>query len=179
MSERKQRCARPRRALGMAGAVLLVCAGACASKKPPPAQVVKPPPPRPDQKLAWMPLDPLDAPAVAPAVNERMSRVKLPGMTTGTKAAVSMEVAQLAIECIQPTPACYRAVGHSLGADRLLWAEIDPSAPEDKIRITVVLFDVESGTASRKVGTFDGVPAARAGVAELVDHAADGGSRRP
>jgi hypothetical protein len=178
MSERIQRCARSYRALRVAGPVLLLCVGACASTKPPPARVAKQAP-RPDQKLAWMPLDLLDAPAVAPAVNERMSHVKLPGMTAGVKAAVSMEVAQLAIECIQPTPTCYRAVGHSLGADRLMWAEIDPSAPEDKIRIIVVLFDVEAGTATRKVGTFDGVPAARAGVAELVDHAADGGSRTP
>jgi hypothetical protein len=177
MSDWTERCTRPR-AARMAGVILLLCLGACASKKPPPARVAKPPP-RPDQKLAWMPLELLDAPAVAPAINERLSRAKLPGMTAGVKAAVSMEVAQLAIECIQPTPTCYRAVGHSLGADRLLWAEIDPSAPEDKIRITVVLFDVEAGTATRKVGTFDGVPAARAGVAELVDHAADGGSRTP
>jgi len=83
-------------------------------------------------------------------------------------------VAQLAIECIEPTPACYRAVGHSLGADRLMWAEIDPG---DKIRVTVMFFDVSAGTTSKKVGTFDGVQAARAGIAELVAFAADQRSR--
>jgi len=170
-----ERCARSGRGLHLAGSLLLLCVGACASKTPPPARVVKAPPP--PEKLAWMPLDPLDAPTVAQAVNDQLSRVQIAGTKDRVKSAVSMEVAQLAIECIQPTAVCYRAVGHSLGADRLMWAEIDPAAPQDKIRITVVLFDVKSGTASRRVGTFYGVKAARAGVAELIDHAADGGSR--
>src|SRR5580765_252141 len=163
MSDWMERCARSGRGLRLAGSLLLFCLGACASNKPPPARAVKAPPP-PPEKLAWMPLDPLDAPSVAQAVNDQMSRVQIAGTKDRVKAAVSMEVAQLAIECIQPTAVCYRAVGHSLGADRLMWAEIDPAAPQDKIRITVVLFDVKSGTASRRVGTFDGVKAASAGV---------------
>jgi hypothetical protein len=171
-----ERRARSGRAFRLAGSIVLLGAGACAGKAPP-AKVVKAP--APEAKLAWMPLDPLDGPAVAKAVNDQMSRVKLAGTKAPVKAAVSMEVAQLAIECIQPTPACYRAVGHSLGADRLIWAEVDPGASEDKIRITVVLFDVQAGTASRRVGTFAGVDAARAGVAGLVDHAAQTGSRTP
>jgi hypothetical protein len=40
-----------------------------------------------------------------------------------------------------------------------------------------VVFDVGAGTASRRVATFEGVEAAQAGVAELVDHAGDSGSR--
>jgi hypothetical protein len=158
------------------GPLLLGCVAiACASsEKRAPAIVVKAPPPA---KLAWMPLDPFDAPVVARAVNDEMSRVKLPGTAPGFKAAVSMEVAQLAIECIAPTPACYRAVGHSLGADRLIWAQIDPE--DEKIRVTVVLFDVGAGTETRKVGTFEGVQAARAGVADLVGHAAGPGRATP
>ena len=62
-----------------------------------------------------MPLDPFDAPVVARAVNDEMSRIKLAGASAGVKAAVSMEVAQLAIECIEPTPACYRAVATFAG----------------------------------------------------------------
>jgi hypothetical protein len=87
-----------------------------------------------------------------------------------------MEVAQLAIECIQATPACYAAVARSLNADRLMWAQV--AAADQKIRVTVLLFDVGAGTTSKRTGTFDGVQAARAGVAELVGHAA-GGERRP
>jgi hypothetical protein len=150
----------------------IACAG---SEKPAPVTVAKPAPP--PAKLAWMPLDPFDAPVVARAVNDEMSRVALANTKPGVKAAVSMEVAQLAIECIEPTPACYRAVGRSLGADRLMWAQIDPA--EEKIRVTVVLFDVGAGTETRKVETFDGVQAARAGVSQLVAHAAAPGSPTP
>src|SRR5262249_28420489 len=124
MSDWMERCARPGRGLRVAGPLLLLSFGACASKTPPPAHAVKPPPP--PEKVAWMPLDPLDAPSVAQAVNDKMSHVQIAGTKEHVKAAVSMEVAQLAIECIQPTAVCYRAVGHSLGADRLMWAEIDP-----------------------------------------------------
>ena len=152
----------------------LCCVGlACASEPKPAPVVAKKPPAPPPAKLAWMPLDALDAPVVARAVNDQLGRVKLPGTNAGVRAAVSMEVAQLAIECIDATPACYRAVAHSLGADRLLWAEVEPA--EQKIRVTVVLFDVGPGTETRKVGTFDGVEAARDGVAALVEHTATPG----
>jgi|GEM_PF-1322393 len=158
------------------GPLLLSCAIGCASsEKPAPATVAKVVPPF--AKLAWMPLDPFAAPTVARAVNEEMSRVTLAGSGAGVKAAVSMEVAQLAIECIEPTAACYRAVGQSLDADRLLWAQIDPA--QEKIRVTVVLFDVGAGTETRKVGTFEGVQAARAGVSDLVAHAVGRGSPAP
>jgi len=178
MTARKERCARASR-VRLAGALLLVCLGACASSEPPPVETVRKPDP-PPQRLAWMPLDPLDAPGVAQVVNERMSKIKPAGTSATVKAAVSMEVAQLAIECIQPTPACYTAVGRSLNADRLMWAEVEPGADDDKLRLTVVLFDVQAGTAPKRVrGTFADVQAARAGAADLVDRAAAGGSRSP
>jgi len=174
MSETLDRPARAGRRLRMGGPLRLfcvVCAAACASAPPPP-----PEPPKvaaAPQRLGWMPLDSFDAPVVAEAINERTSRVKPAWAAESVKAAVSMEVAQLAIECIQPTADCYGAVAKSLKADRLLWAEVDPVAADEKIRITVVMFDVRAGTASRRVGTFNGVPAARAGVGDLVDGATD------
>jgi hypothetical protein len=154
--------------------LVLLCLGACASKAPP-VQSVKKPEPAP-ARMAWMPLDVFDLPAVASAVNDNMSRARPPGTGASTKAAVSMEVAQLAIECIQPTPACYTAVSRSLGADRLMWAELDPSESDEKIKITVVLFDARAGTASRRAGTYDGEQAAQAGAADLIAHAVDSGS---
>jgi len=168
----------PSRIVRRFGVLALCCVGlACASEpKPAPVVATKPPPP-PPAKLAWMPLDALDAPVVARAVNDQLGRVKLPGTNAGVRAAVSMEVAQLAIECIEATPSCYRAVAHSLGADRLLWAEIEPA--DEKIRVTVVLFDVGPGTETRKVGTFAGVEAARDGVAALVEHTATPGRKTP
>jgi hypothetical protein len=152
--------------------VPLVALGACAgSEKPPAASARKPDPP--SQRLAWMPLDPLDGPAIAKAVNDRMSSIKPAGTSASVKAAVSMEVAQLAIECIQPTPACYGAVGRSLGADRLMWAELEPSGDDEKVRLTVLVFDVQAGTAPRRVAeTFAGMQAAQTGAAGLVERAA-------
>jgi hypothetical protein len=158
--------------------LLLLGLGACASSGPPPVKAVKKPE-LPPARLAWMPLDPFDMPAVAKAVNENLSRARPAGTIGSAKAAVSMEVAQLAIECIQPTPACYTAVGRSLNADRLMWAELDPLASDEKIKITVVVFDVRAGTASRRAGTYDGVEAARAGAADLVAHASGAGSAAP
>jgi len=179
MTARKERCARAT-GVRLAGALLLVCLGACASSEPPPVAVVRKADPPPPQRLAWMPLDPLAAPGVAQVVNERMSKIKPTGTSATVKAAVSMEVAQLAIECIQPTPACYAAVGRSLNADRLMWAEVEPDADDDKLRLTVVMFDVQAGTAPKRVGgTFADVQAARAGAADLVDRAADGASKSP
>jgi len=160
----------------LAASILLLGLGACASTPaPPPVTAPKPEPP-PPQRLAWMPLDAFDGP-IAQAVNDQMSRAKPPGTSASVKAAISMEVAQLAIECIQPTPACYAAVGRSMNADRLMWAELDGAAADEKIRITVVMFDVQAGKSSRRVGTFAGVQAARAGVAELVESASDPGSQ--
>src|SRR5437764_9696194 len=82
------------------GPMLLSCVAisCAASEKPVPVTAAKAAPP-PTAKLSWMPLDPFDAPVVARAINDEMSRVKLAGTSPGVRAAVSMEVAQLAIEC--------------------------------------------------------------------------------
>jgi hypothetical protein len=154
----------------LAGSILLLCVGACASKPPPPVETARKPPP-PARRLAWMPLDAFEGP-VAVAINDQMGQAKPPGTSTSVKAAVSMEVAQLAIECIKPTPECYVAVGRSLNADRLMWAELEPSSADDKIVVTIVMFDVEAGKSSRRAGTFADAQAARAGVADLVQRAA-------
>ena len=174
-----ERRARPGR-VRLAGSILLPClllAGACASKPPPP------PPetarrPAPPARLAWMPLDAFDGP-VALAINEQMSKLRPPGTSASVKAAVSMEVAQLAIECIQPTSACYAAVGRSLNADQLLWAELEPPSADDKVVVTIVMFDVQAGKSSRRAGTFADAQAARAGVAELVQRAAQPAGSQP
>jgi hypothetical protein len=177
MKHRMGRWARP--SLGrLSGSILLLAlsAGACASSPQRPAETARKPEPAAARRLAWMPLDGLDAPAIAQAVNERMSAVRPTGTSTSVKAAVSMEVAQLAIECIKPTTECYAAVGRSLNADRLLWAELQPSSDDDKIVVTIVMFDVEAGKSSRRAGTFADAQAARAGVADLVQHVTDPGS---
>jgi hypothetical protein len=159
----------------LAASILLLGLGACASSPAPPAETASKPEP-PPRRLAWMPLDAFEGP-VAETVNDQMSHAKPPGTRASVKAAVSMEVAQLAIECIKPTPACYAAVGRSMNVDRLMWAEVEGAGSDEKIQITVVMFDVQAGKSSRRVGTFADLQAARAGVAELVERAADPGSQ--
>ena len=125
--------------------------------------------------MAVMPADSLLFADIASALDEQLGHARVVGGRM-IRAKVSMEVAQLAIECIQATPDCYAAVARSLNADRLMWAQIVPA--EQKIRVTVLLFDAGAGTTAKRTRTYDGAQAARAGVAELVEHAA-GGSRTP
>jgi hypothetical protein len=132
-------------------------------------------------RVAWLPLEPLVAPDVAKTVNDRLGRLAVPGTTRSYRAPVSMEVAQLALECIEPTAQCYAAVGRSVGADRLLWAELGPApSSEESLRVAVVLFDVRGSAVVKRVEqTYDGLDAVRAGVATLVDHALEAPGAKP
>jgi hypothetical protein len=156
-----------RERLGVLSAVLLLALG-CAGRSPSVRNAPKAVPPA---RLAWLPAESIAGRELAQAVNERLGRVSLPGAAAGVKAAVSMEVAQLAIECTEPTPSCYTAVGRSLGADEILWAELGvPGDSSHEVRVALLLYDVRGGAAPKRVErTFDGVEAARAGVSALVD----------
>jgi hypothetical protein len=164
--------ARRRCLSGLAAATLL--AGACATTGAPTS--VRAPPPRkaaaPSLRLAWMPLEPRVSPDVAAAVNERLARVVVGGVTDTFQAPVSMEMAQLAIECIERTPACYGAVGRSVGADRLLWAELAHARGAGTVTLRVSLFDVGGGTVVKEARrSFPSTKAASAGAAAVFDGA--------
>jgi hypothetical protein len=156
-------------------------ASACATAKPPaPKVVVAPPPPKPApvaRKLAWMPLETRASPEIANVVNERFAHASVAGVTETFQASVSMEMAQLAIECIEHTPKCYAAVGRHVGADELLWAELSRSAKRDAgVTLRVSRLDVaSSAVVKQEARTFPTVKAARAGVPELVDSAVGAG----
>ena len=167
--------------LSLAGAASL-CSGACASRQAPtPATPRAAAPAAPPKKLAWLPVDMLDAPDVARTINDHLGRVKIAGAGDSVKAAVSLETAQLAIECTEQTPTCYRAVGKSLGVDKMLWGELRRGpTPKKSISVTLALFDVRAGTPPKRVEkTFDDPQAANAGVAALVEHAFAPGSDTP
>jgi hypothetical protein len=159
--------AKRKRAWALVGTV--ACGLACASHPPPPPHTAEKA--APPARLAWLPAESVAGRKLAEAINAGLGQVSLPGTGTAVKAAVSMEVAQLAIECTEPTPACYTAVGRSLGADEMLWVELGAggrSSPE--VHVALLLYDVRAGTAPRRVErTFDGVEAAGAGLAALVD----------
>jgi hypothetical protein len=151
----------------LAGALLLALG--CASRSPPPVRTAqKAPPPA---RLTWLPAESTAGRGLAKAVNDQLGQVSLPGAGASVKSAVSMEVAQLAIECTEPTPSCYAAVGRSLGADEMLWAELGGGGGSSRaIRVALLLYDVRAGVAPRRVErTFDNVDAARSGVAALAE----------
>jgi hypothetical protein len=157
--------------------VAAVLAPACATTQPPKAASALPPPPAtapPSVKLAWLPLETRISPDLASAVNTRLGHVELEGVTRSFQAPVSMEMAQLAIECIERTPACYGAVGRSVGADRLLWADLEPGAKGSgrTVMLRVSLFDVGGQVMLQAVSRpFASTEAAREGVAGIMDGA--------
>jgi hypothetical protein len=121
-------------------------------------------------RLAWLPFEPGAGRDLARAANERLAHVVVDAATETTQAPVSMEMAQLAIECIEHTPACWSAVGHSLGADLLLWAELERSARGPGVTLRVALFDVGAGALVKNATRpFPNAKAARAGVVSLID----------
>jgi hypothetical protein len=171
-------------ALGYAG-LLATLAIACATAKPAPV-VHAPPPPKiapPPVKLAWMPLEATVSAEVASAVNQRLAALAVAGVTEKVQAPVSMEMAQLALECIDRTPACYGKVGRSVGADRLAWAELVRASKRDaSVTLRVSLFDVGGGSVVQQgARTFPNAKAAREGAAALFDgtFGGDRASARP
>jgi hypothetical protein len=152
---------------------LATLAIACATAKSP---AIVPPPPvpaaaPPSQRLAWMPFERRAAPEVASVVNQRLARVIPDGVTESYQAPVSMEMAQLALECIERTPKCYGAVGRSVGADKLLWAELVHGTRRDpRVTLRVSLCDVGSGAILQQAArTFSSEKAAHDGAVALID----------
>jgi hypothetical protein len=155
--------------LNLARLALLTLAVGCAStgaQAPRAPQSAANPPPR--VRMAWLPCDSRAQRDLVVAVNGQFEQAKVAGVTASFQAPVSMEMAQLAIECIEKTPHCYTAVGRSIGADRLLWADLERSA-QGAQTLRVSLFDVERGAIVRAAeGRYASTKAAVADVAALV-----------
>src|SRR5262245_15648836 len=129
------------RAAGLAVLACLACLAGCAhgAGKTGPATPVRAP------RLAWLPVEPLVAPAVAAALSERLAHANVAGQVPSLKGPVSMEVAQLALECIEARVECYTAVGRSIGAERMVWAELAAGPPPTgSVKVTLTHFDVRT-----------------------------------
>ncbi|HTA18608.1 MAG TPA: hypothetical protein VK989_04915 [Polyangia bacterium] len=155
------------------GAFAAIAAG-CATTEP--QTIVPLPPPATTNaaaqatRLAWLPFEPGAGRDLTRATNERLAHVVVDAATETTQAPVSMETAQLAIECIEHTPACWSAVGHSLGADLLLWAELERPTRGASVTLRVALFDVGAGALVKNATRpFPNAKAARAGAVSLID----------
>ena len=116
----------------------------------PPAPVVSPPPPapvRPAVQLAVIPAESNAFPRAARAVSASLAGARIGGIDETQVSKVSLEVVQLAIECVDPTDACYQAIGRSMAANQLLFARIDPGARKRQLKVTVTLYDVDARAA--------------------------------
>jgi hypothetical protein len=144
----------------------------CATKAPPKAVAVH----RESSsgaavKLAVMPADSLLFSDIATALDEQLGHARVAGASTAIRAKVSMEVAQLALECVSATDECYAQVGRYLQVDRLLWGQIARDVTSSGVKVTVVLLDVGRGAqVARAEEVFPKNDAAIGGL-RLVDRA--------
>src|SRR5262245_1905708 len=108
------------------GVALALAAGCAHSSKgdPTPTSKVESGPPVKRIKLAVLPVDGEASVKVATALNALLHDVQAPGVDDYFLSKVTLEVVQLAVECVRPTSECYSAVGKSLAAQRLLLGHV-------------------------------------------------------
>ena len=114
-----------------------------------------------------LPAESYKFPKTAKAVTSSLTNAKVAGIDDRQVSQVSLEVVQLSIECVEPTVVCYEAVGKSLAANRLLFAQIQP-ASKKSVKVTVTLFDVDTREPHTAQKTFANEQAASSGIDELV-----------
>lgn len=106
-------------------------------------------------------------PNAAKAITSSLTNAKLAGIDDRHVSKVSLEVVQLSIECVEPTVVCYEAVGKSLAANRLLFAEIE-KASKKSVKVTITLFDVDTRYPHKAQKTFASEKDASSGIDALV-----------
>jgi hypothetical protein len=102
--------------------------------------------------LAVLPAESNDFPNAAKAITDALAHAHISGVDRTQVSKVSLEVVQLSIECVEPSPACYQLVARSLSADRILFAQIAPVPKSKELKVTVSLFamtDLFPHTAER------------------------------
>ena len=138
------------------------------------AQPAAPVSPAKKIKLAVLPAESDAFPKIAQATTESLGQAHVQGVDETEISKVSLEVVQLSIECVQTTPQCYEAVGKSLAADRLLFAQI-AAVSKRQLEVTVTLFDVDGGAAiATAQKLFASENEATIGIAALVGEATSG-----
>jgi hypothetical protein len=100
-------------------------------------------------RIAVLPIENRAYGRLASALNGLLQKVKVPGVDEQQFGKVTLEVVQLAIECVDATADCYTAVGQSLNSNELLFAQIfDVPTKRRKKLINLVLtrYDVDRHT---------------------------------
>jgi len=154
---------------------MVVTMSACTHAGAPTTTAVATPraPARPTKlvKLVALPAESEAFPRVARAATDSLSRAQVSGLGVAHVSKVSLEVVQLSIECVDPSAACYQAVGRSLTANGLLFAQI-AAIKRRQLKITVTLFDVDAKAPRTKAEkVFASEDEATAGIADLVAEA--------
>lgn len=154
-----------------------VMAAACGPKPKPKAAaavVVE----RPKIMLAVLPAESDVFPKAAEATTNLLAKATVVGIDNREVSSVSLEVVQLSIECVEATVGCYEAVGKTLSANRLLFAQISPEGAKPKnkkkpqpLKVVVTLFDVDARAPKVAQKIFDSEQAATDGIADLVTEA--------
>ncbi len=150
-------------------ALVVIATSACAHPQPAaPVADTSPPPPENTAKLVVLLAESAAFPQAAKATNDSLIHAQLDGAGATQVSKVSLEVAQLAIECVEPSVTCYAAVGRSLAAKDLLFAQI-AAVKRAQLKVTITLFDVDMKTPRTKAEkVFASENEATAGIAELV-----------
>ena len=148
---------------------MVAAISACAHSQPAaPAAVVSPPPPVNAAKFVVLLAESPAFPKAAQATNDSLIHAQIDGLGAAQVSKVSLEVVQLAIECVEPSVTCYEAVGRSLAAKDLLFAQI-AAASRRQLKVTITLFDVDAKIPKTKAEKiFASEDEATAGIAELV-----------
>lgn len=107
-------------------------------------------------------------PAAAKAVTDTLSRAHVAGVDRTQLSKVSLEVVQLSIECVEPSPACYQAVARSLSADRILFAQIVPGPKHKQLKVTISLFAINDPLPHSAEAVYASEQEAEQKVGELV-----------
>jgi hypothetical protein len=122
-------------------------------------------------QLVVLPAESDAFPKAATAVSTALANARVAGVDGKKLSKVSLEVVQLSIECVDATSTCYAAVGKSLAADRLLFAQVD-AQDKHKLQVTITLFDVDGGVPAKVAKkVFASEADASAGAAALVGEA--------
>lgn len=122
-------------------------------------------------RLVALPAESAAFPNVARAATDSLSRAQVAGLGTAQVSKVSLEVVQISIECVDPSAVCYQAVGRSLTATGLLFAQI-AATKRRQLKVTVTLFDVDTKSSRTKAEkVFESEDEATAGIPELVAEA--------
>src|SRR5688572_23070705 len=146
-------------------AATIVAMAACAKSRP--ADTTPPPAAAKKLKLAVLAVESDKFPKVAKAATASLAKARVAGIDDVEVSKVSLEVVQLSIECVEPTVQCYAAVGKSLAANRLLFAQVVPGKKRD-VSVTVTLFDVDTGAPKTAQKVFTSEREATAGIDGLL-----------